>query len=123
MYLSIEIFNFTEVKRIFIITLLLISTAFASEAQSRSYTVAPPEILKFYPNPASAFINFEFQKSYDRSHTLQIYNFMGKKVQELRNSPSRITLRLDEFYRGIYIFQLRDKNGRILESGRFQVIK
>ena len=85
--------------------------------------MAPPEILKFYPNPASAFINFEFQKSYDRSHTLQIYNFMGKKVQELRNSPSRITLRLDEFYRGIYIFQLRDKNGRILESGRFQVIK
>jgi hypothetical protein len=92
-------------------------------AQTRQTLPVQQEMIKFYPNPASFFINFEFQKSYDRTHILQIYNFMGKKVQEVRNTPSRISLRLDEYYRGIYIFQLRDKYGHILESGRFQVIK
>ena len=48
---------------------------------------------------------------------------MGKKVVEIKNIPQRITLPLNEYYRGVYIFQLRDRNGRILESGRFQVVK
>jgi hypothetical protein len=29
----------------------------------------------------------------------------------------------DAYYRGLYIFQLRDRSGRIIESGKFQVIR
>lgn len=37
---------------------------------------------------------------------------------------TRLTVQLDEnYYRGIYIYQLRDLNGRMIESGKFQVIK
>jgi hypothetical protein len=79
--------------------------------------------IKFYPNPASTTINFEFLKWVDRNYILQIYNFTGKKVFESTNLISKISVALDEFYRGIYIFQLRDKSGRITESGKFQVIK
>jgi len=28
---------------------------------------------------------------------------------------------VSDFYRGVYIFQLRDKNGRMIDSGKFQV--
>lgn len=79
--------------------------------------------MKFYPNPATSVINFEFQRNFDKSYSLQIFNFMGKKVYELKTLSSRININLDEFYRGIYIFQLRDKNGSIVESGKFQVNK
>jgi hypothetical protein len=48
---------------------------------------------------------------------------MGKKVYEIKNTPSRMNLSLSDFYRGIYIYQLRDKNGQMLESGKFQVAK
>jgi hypothetical protein len=48
---------------------------------------------------------------------------MGKKVYEIKNTPSRFTLNLEDFYRGIYVYQLRDKNGVTLESGKFQVSK
>jgi len=48
---------------------------------------------------------------------------MGKKVYELKNMPSRININLEDFYRGIYIYQLRNKNGNIIESGKFQVVK
>jgi hypothetical protein len=80
-------------------------------------------ITKFFPNPATSNINFELQRGYENQYTLQLYNFMGKKVYELAPSGSRINLSLNGFYRGVYIFQLRDKTGKIIDSGRFQVIR
>ncbi len=79
--------------------------------------------LKFYPNPAVSFINFEFEKNYDKSYSLLIYNFIGKKVVEIKVSEQKINIPLTDFYRGVYIFQLRDKQGNIIESGKFQVAK
>lgn len=48
---------------------------------------------------------------------------MGKKVYELIPASQRVNLSLNGFYRGVYIFQLRDKSGKIIDSGRFQVVK
>jgi len=48
---------------------------------------------------------------------------MGKKVFEQKNISPKNIVNLEDFYRGIYIYQLRDKNGLILESGKFQVVK
>jgi hypothetical protein len=48
---------------------------------------------------------------------------MGKKVFEI-NNPSQLTnLSLSGFYRGVYIFRLSDKDGKVLDSGKFQVVK
>lgn len=79
--------------------------------------------IRFYPNPAVSVINFEFQKSYDNSYSFQIYNFIGKKVMDLKNVSPKININLDDFYRGLYIYQLRDATGKIVESGKFQVVK
>jgi hypothetical protein len=79
--------------------------------------------IKFYPNPAVSIINFEFEKNYDKSYTLFIYNFIGKKVVEIKISEKKITVPLTDFYRGVYIFQFRDNQGNIIESGKFQVAK
>ena len=79
--------------------------------------------VKFYPNPAVSFINFEFERTYDKSYSLLIYNFIGKKVVEMKISEQKINISLTDFYRGVYIFQLRDKSGNIVESGKFQVAK
>ena len=48
---------------------------------------------------------------------------MGKLVYDVKNMSTKVTIPLTEFYRGIYIFQLRDKNSAIIETGKFQVIK
>jgi hypothetical protein len=79
--------------------------------------------IKFYPNPATAVINFDLQKNTESSISLLIFNFMGKKIFELKSVPSHLNINLDNFYRGIYIYQLRNKNGQVLESGKFQVVK
>ena len=80
-------------------------------------------IVKFFPNPATTIINFDFQKDYDKNYSFQIFNFLGKKVFELNNLNPKTIVNLNDFYRGIYIFQLRDKNQRIIDSGKFQVVK
>jgi hypothetical protein len=81
------------------------------------------KVVRFYPNPASTVINFEFDQAIDRNYTLQIYNFVGKKVVERTNLAAKTSLPLNDFYRGVYVFQLRDKSGKIIESGKFQVAK
>jgi len=48
---------------------------------------------------------------------------MGKKVSEVTKLLPRTVLTLEDFYRGIYVYQLRDKDGKIIESGKFQVVK
>ena len=113
-------------NKIVYILFLLIGINFTSFAQNKIATGDPAAIAKmirFYPNPASAAITFEFLRANDNSFTLQVFNFMGKKVYDIKKTPSRITLNLDDFFRGIYIFQLRDKSGSIIQSGKFQVVK
>jgi Secretion system C-terminal sorting domain len=112
-------------KRIFYIFLFIGGLHFSSAAQVKSTFISENDVktLKFYPNPAVGFINFEFQKSYDKSYNLLIFNFIGKKVIDLKPAEEKITVPLTDFYRGVYIFQLRDAKGNIVESGKFQVVK
>jgi type IX secretion system substrate protein len=113
-------------NKIFYILILLIGinfTSFAQNKPSASGDNLPAKLINFYPNPASSTITFEFAKGYDKSYSLEVYNFMGKKVYEVKRTPTRIIINLDDFFRGVYIFQLRDKNAAIVQSGKFQVVK
>jgi hypothetical protein len=79
-------------------------------------------IVKLFPNPATTYINFDLQKNYKQGMTLTIFNgILGKKMYETSNVPSRVTIDLNEFNRGVYIYHLIDANGKIVESGKFQV--
>ncbi|MEP6676355.1 MAG: T9SS type A sorting domain-containing protein [Ferruginibacter sp.] len=112
-------------KRFIPILILFTGLSFSSLAQS---TAGNPEdesakYIKSYPNPATTSVNLEFQRSYDKTFYLELYNFMGKKVLDLRNLSQRTNIPLTNFYRGLYFYKLCDKNGRIIENGRFQVVK
>ncbi len=123
---SKEFVTFKSLNKFIYILTFLLGITFTSFAQSKiapDQAVSATKIIKFYPNPATSVINFDFQRSYDNTYSLLIFNFMGKKVHEVKNTPARININLEDFYRGIYVFQLRDKNGLTLESGKFQVIK
>jgi len=89
----------------------------------RTYEV-PSKIQRFFPNPATQFIQFDFDKSVDKSYKLEIYSFIGRKMSSSVINESKIIIYFnDNYYRGLYIFQLRDRTGRIVESGKFQVVR
>ena len=111
-------------KRILSIFFLIAGFHFCAHAQVKSsFPEATAKTVKFYPNPAVGFINFEFDRSYDKSFTVYIFNFIGKKIIEFKVTDNKITVPLTEVYRGVYVFQLRDSKGTIVESGKFQVAK
>jgi hypothetical protein len=114
-------------KKFLLILTLLLTTYTATEAQNRLASPAmngtQNPIVRFYPNPASAQITFDFQHSYERGYSLQVYNFLGRKMIEQSNVSDKTTINLTEFNRGVYIYKLFDKAGRLVETGKFQVSK
>lgn len=126
---KIRLFCANKVKFVLVIRILLISfillTAVNSKGQSNREPSpdATQRIMKFYPNPATTFIKAEFQKNFNTGYTLQIINFIGKQVYEAKNVNSSTTLDLSNYTRGVYIYQLKDQSGKVIESGKFQVSK
>jgi hypothetical protein len=113
-------------KRILpIVSFILLTATFASGQDSRQKPVSESEekIIKLYPNPAVSYITFDFQKNATKGYSIQIYSFMGKKIFESQNLTEKTTVSVSEYNRGVYIYYLRDQNGRIVESGKFQVSK
>lgn len=117
-----------KIYAILLLTILLFCGSFTA-ATDPAYNSMPgtetaSKVQRFYPNPATQFIHFEFDKSIDKSFTLEIYNFIGRKMAAAVVNTPRITIYFnDNYYRGLYIFQLRDRSGRIIESGKFQVVR
>jgi hypothetical protein len=111
--------------RIFYFFLILLSLV-SAQVKSQNRLPSPDQEtknIKFYPNPAITVITFDFQNSFDKSNLLQIFNFLGKKVYEAPTSDQKTMINLSDFFRGIYIFQLRDQTGKIIQTGKFQVSK
>lgn len=79
-------------------------------------------VARFFPNPATTQITFDFQKSYNKSYTIQVFSFIGKKMID-QPVTEKVVIALNDFYRGIYIYQIRDKMGKVIDAGKFQVAK
>jgi hypothetical protein len=113
-------------KFLLIVSLLLVNAA-QLQAQSRTALASigtQATILRFYPNPATTNITFDFQHSYDKGYSLQIYNaVLGRKMLEQVNISEKLTIDLSNFTRGVYVYQLVDRTGKLVETGKFQVSK
>ncbi len=119
-----KFFNYTT--KVLLVVVIFFSSALVQPNIAR--TAGPlndiqAKTIKCYPNPAISFINFDFPIDYtSKNYSLQVYSFTGKKMYEVNVTSLKLTLTFNnEFYRGIYIYQLRDKDGKILETGKFQV--
>ena len=110
-------------RRILTILSFILLIAIQSQGQSsrNPVTETTDRIIKLYPNPATAYITFDLQKGYEKGFSIQVYNFLGKKMYETQNVPEKLTIDLNDFNRGMYIYHLIDATGKIIESGKFQV--
>ena len=105
---------------------LIILIALPARSQMRTPALVSTEptsnkVLKFYPNPATTQITFNFNADVDKNLSFQVYNFIGKKVYDVPSISPVTQINVNDFYRGLYIFQIRDKTGKIVDSGKFQV--
>ncbi len=109
-----------------LLTCFLCLASLASHAQSAKtspFSDGGSKIVKLYPNPATSRINFELQNNNEQGYDLIVFNFLGKRIDQFKNLNARTTIELDKYYSGVYIFQLRDRQGNLVESGKFNVVK
>ena len=110
-------------KKIYFIILLLVFTLGTKAAMSDAVNGdGNIKITRFYPNPANSYISFEF-RNISEVCSIQIYNFLGKKVYAQTITGNKITIPLDNLYRGLYIYQIKDVLGNTEESGKFQIVR
>jgi hypothetical protein len=111
-------------RAFYALSFLILFSAIA-QAQSKPLSSIQPasRIVRFYPNPATSVINFDFIPGTEKNYNFQVFSFLGKKVIELNTFTLKTSINLADFYRGVYIFQLRDKSGRVVDTGKFQVSK
>jgi hypothetical protein len=115
--------KFVSLKRVLSILSIILLTAVYTHGQD-SRTPGPDamgKVLKLYPNPATSYITFDLQKTYQKGLTIVVYNFLGKKMSETQNVTEKTTLTLTDFNRGVYIYHLTDQSGKIVDTGKFQV--
>lgn len=108
-------------KKILLILSIILSIAITSQGQRANPGDGNGNIVRFYPNPATNFITFDVNN--DQGYNLQVFNFLGRKMSEIANINNKTTINLSDFTRGMYIYQLRDRSGKMVESGKFQVSK
>jgi len=109
--------------RLFYILFLFVLSGYQAISQVHIEPFPETRIIKFYPNPAVSQITFSFENGAEKDKSFQIFNFIGKKIYELQSVSSKTIVDLSNFYRGVYIFQVRNRNGKVIESGKFQVTK
>ncbi|MFB6305741.1 MAG: T9SS type A sorting domain-containing protein, partial [Flavobacteriales bacterium] len=79
--------------------------------------------IKTYPNPAKTNITFELNNSSARS--IEIYDLTGQKLKDI-NTNSEDNLKvvdLNEVDAGMYIYQVKDEEGTIISTDKFNVLK
>lgn len=100
---------------------LLISIQSQGQSSRNPAADGLERLVKMYPNPATSIITFDLQKDADKGLSIQLYSLIGKKMFENMNVKGKVTVNLEEFNRGVYIYHLIDRNGKLVESGKFQV--
>lgn len=112
-------------KTLLILSTILFSAIYTQAQVSRNNPIpdAGKVILKIYPNPATSYITFDFQKGFEKEYLIQVYNFLGKKMFESQELTEKTTLNLSDYNRGVYIYHLVDRTGKVIDSGKFQVSK
>ncbi len=113
--------------KILLTIILTVSLTQVSNAGGVIDGIFPEQKVRFiqcYPNPATTSINFETSNLIEKNNlVLTIYNFIGKKVDEVKINSNKVTISLENYFRGLYVYQLKDKQGQLIESGKFQVTK
>ncbi|AYD48629.1 T9SS type A sorting domain-containing protein [Arachidicoccus soli] len=95
--------------------------SFSFEEEFYSPIFSTEKLITCYPNPAVSHISFKFDNNVQNTSKLSIYSFTGKKMNEFNITNNLIMITLENYFRGLYVYLLKDTAGNILESGKFQV--
>ncbi|WP_296380928.1 two-component regulator propeller domain-containing protein [Winogradskyella sp.] len=104
------------------VTIDSITNLLTGQATTTTFTMAPDDVLllevvseslsidemeldefKYYPNPTSGIINFEANKTIEKT---TVYNILGQEVINLKGETNSLQLDIENYPQGIYLVKL-----------------
>ena len=73
-----------------------------------------------FPHPASDILNVSVAKP-ENGLTLLVYNLLGETVIQTEINGLRQQVDVSTLQKGMYLYQLKNENGQIKDSGKFQI--
>lgn len=110
-------------KRLLLISFIFFTFVADVPAFAMDTPRAADPIVRLYPNPATSFINLDLGKFFNKGYSIRVFSFLGRKMHETNNVNQIIKLSVTDYNRGVYVYQVRDRLGKLIESGKFQVSK
>ena len=106
------------------IAFLFLSISGNAQTAREQGSVSIQPMVRLYPNPATSYIQIEWNNQ-TRPANLQIFNgATGKRMLNVSiGGNESLRINLNDYTRGLYIFQLFQYNGSLIEVGKFQVAK
>lgn len=126
-------YNGIEKQEIAVVTMTNDLSGVESVRFKNNETVAAPEIgapgtanIQAFPNPAVERVRFDCTNLPSEEYTLKIFNIIGKVVWKqnyMINGNRSVTLELEDFRKGTYLYSLVDSKGNIIGTKRLVVLK
>jgi hypothetical protein len=75
------------------------------------------------PNPTQSFINIHVQAEANEQHNFCLFDMNGRKVLSMQAKGHSYVLRMElgRLSGGVYLLDIRDKNGKMIEA--FKIVK
>jgi hypothetical protein len=81
---------------------------------------APATQINVYPNPASTEVNFAITGN-DMAQHADIYDITGKKINTYSIMNNLAAISTVNYAPGLYFYQVYDKSGALMKTGKFSV--
>ncbi|HXB13514.1 MAG TPA: T9SS type A sorting domain-containing protein [Bacteroidia bacterium] len=72
-----------------------------------------------YPNPCTTQITFKYGTEFAKY--IVVFDITGRQVVETTMENGSVSLNTSVYAKGIYLFQVNDKSGNMLDRGKFLV--
>ena len=77
--------------------------------------------FRVFPNPATEMITIQI--SGNAANAFNVFDVSGKLVKSGTLTQSQIVLNLESFEAGVYVVNLLDGKGNVMNSRKFSVVK
>lgn len=75
--------------------------------------------VTYYPNPASNVISFE---STVDAEMVEVMDITGRKVTTVRMQNNKTSILTATYAKGTYLYQVTNKEGKVISRGKFEVV-
>lgn len=76
---------------------------------------------KVFPNPSTNYFNISVAN--ENATTAEIFDVTGKKIASALMEDGKVRINTENFNEGLYIYAVKDKNNKVIATGKINVSK